>query len=343
MSETSQGLILKGDESTLRRAYERFEELPVDLESVDGDGAYDEHVTTLGKMVSVSGPGTFFGSQERTLMFRPTRQHGWFFDRLDQEDCLPIDVSVRNVWPVPVVPSPVSSIVLLSGSPHNYMRMVEHIIALKVGLGVDGVIISMDSGDPPLFERGSMELVEAFEEAGVVTTERRAPYVTVREPVSVVRPNGSFLTLLPPEDGARRLTVDCAVDFRSAIGRQRIRFTVNPGTFRKGALARTNAPLWKMIFCRTVGKLFADTRRLGYTRQNVLIAGPHHYYNEPRLMHEGKSLEAAWHRATLDLLAAIALIDRGRFAGHIISYKAGHTLDIEMVRELYNQDLLVEM
>jgi UDP-3-O-acyl-N-acetylglucosamine deacetylase len=337
------GLVLKGDQEMLEQAYEQFEQQPVDQECMEEDGAYDEHVTTLGRMISVSGPGTFFGSQQRTLMFRPSRQHGWFFDRLDQEDCLPIDVSVRNVWPVPVVPSPVSSIVLLSGSPHNYMRMVEHIIALKVGLGVDGVIISMDSGDPPLFERGSMELVDAFDEAGIVTTSRRAPYVTVSEPVSVVRPNGSFLTLLPAEDGSRRLTVDCAVDFHSAIAKQRIRFTVSPETFRQGALARTNAPLWKMIFCRTVGKLFADTRRLGYTRNNVLIAGPRDYYNEPRLIHGGKSLEAAWHRATLDLLAAIALIDRGRFAGHIVSYKAGHTQDIEMVRELYNQDLLVEM
>jgi len=335
--------VLKGDEDTLQKAYERFDRQPLDVENMDEDGAYDEHVTTLGKMVSVSGPGTFFGSQQRTLMFRPTRQYGWFFDRLDQEDCLPIDVSVRNVWPVPVVPSPVSSIVLLSGSPHNYMRMVEHIIALRVGLGLDGVVISMDSGDPPLFERGSMELVEAFDEAGIVTMERRVPYVTVREPVSVVRANGSFLTLLPSEDGSRRLTVDCAVDFRSAIGKQRIRFTVNPGTFRHGALARTNTSLWKMVFCRTIGKLFADTRRLGYTRHNVLVAGPRDYYNEPRLMHGSKSLEAVWHRATLDLLAAVALIDRGRFAGHIVSYKSGHTLDVEMVRELYNQDLLVEL
>lgn len=62
--------------------------------------------------------------------------------------------------------------------------------------------------------------------------------------------------------------------------------------------------------------------------------------NEPRLIHGGKALEAVWHRATLDLLAAIALIDKGRLAGTIISYKAGHALDVDMVAALYRDDML---
>ena len=59
-------------------------------------------------------------------------------------------------------------------------------------------------------------------------------------------------------------------------------------------------------------------------------------------MHKGKSLEAVWHRAMLDLVAAIALIDTGRFVGDVISYKAGHALDVLMVRKLYENHLLEE-
>jgi len=58
------------------------------------------------------------------------------------------------------------------------------------------------------------------------------------------------------------------------------------------------------------------------------------------LLHEGKSLEAVWHRAVLDLLAALALIEEGRFLGHVISYKAGHRQDVDLVRLLYKQNLL---
>ena len=80
-----------------------------------------------------------------------------------------------------------------------------------------------------------------------------------------------------------------------------------------------------------------------HTGNNVLVAGVRHYFNRPRLRHEGKSLEAVWHRATLDLLAAIALIDRGRFVGRIVSYKAGHALDCDMMRELYCRDMLCKV
>ena len=163
------------------------------------------------------------------------------------------------------------------------------------------------------------------------------------EPVTVGNDNGSFLTLLPPEGASRRLEVDCALDFPSAIGRQRIRFTVGPETFRHGAVARTNTTVGAMVFSKTIGKIFADVRNLGYTSRNILVAGPTRYFNAPRLMCNGKSLEAAWHRAALDLLAALALIDRGRFVGRVISYKAGHTLDVRMIQQLYRQGLLQEV
>ena len=43
----------------------------------------------------------------------------------------------------------------------------------------------------------------------------------------------------------------------------------------------------------------------------------------------------------MDLLAAISLIDAGRFVGEVVSYRAGHTLDVTLVRHLYDHKLLV--
>jgi UDP-3-O-acyl-N-acetylglucosamine deacetylase len=330
------GRILAGAEDEVRLAWERLARQPVDQEWLAEDG-FAPQVTTLGRPVAVTGPGTFLGRAQRTLRFEPQSRGGWSFHRQDLPNVLPIHVGVHNVWTTAL------NIVLCSGSPHNYMRMVEHIVALKAGLGLDSVVIRMDSGDPPLFDRSSMDLVEAVESAGIVPGREPAPYVTVREPVTVAGRNGAFLTFEPAADGVRRLQVDCAIDFPSAIGRQRIRFHVTPATFRHGAQARTNTTVWKMLYCKTVGKLFADWRNLGYTKRNILVAGPRRYINAPGLLHNGKSLEAVWHRACLDLLAAVALIDRGRFAGRIVSYKAGHALDVQMIRELYNGDLLTPL
>jgi UDP-3-O-acyl-N-acetylglucosamine deacetylase len=337
MSDIDYGRVLVGDEGALRSCYAAFAAQAIDQEMLDvpaGDPEWRQ--TTLGNRVSVTGPGTFLGGAERTLEFEPTTHSGWYFDRTDLPDSMPIAVSVQNVWTI------VRNIVLCSGSPHNYMRMVEHIVALKY-LGLDNVVIRMDSGDPPLFDRSSMDLVEAIEHSGIVTQHEPARCVTVKEPVTVVSANGGFLTFSPPEDGNRRLMVDCAIDFPTAIGKQRIRYDVNRKTVRHGAFARTNTNLWMMLYCKTIGKVFADTRNLGYTLKNILVAGPRHYVNKPHLIHNGKSLEAVWHRGVLDLLAAVALIDQGRFVGSIRSYKAGHALDVEMVRELYQRDLLEDV
>ena len=332
------GQILSGSLEDLRRAYDRMQQQPVDWDlSATAPLAGHARQRTLARPVSVSGPGTFFGKATRTLTFEPTDLEGWWFVRDDLADCLPVRVSIRNVWTTGDI---VSNIVLRSGPPQNYIRMVEHIVALKMGLPVDNVMIRMESGDPPLFKRGSLDLVEALENAGSVESPKPVQYWTVKERVTVGSGQGHFLIFDPADPAEPKLTVDCAVDFPTAIGRQRIRFPLNYEHFRRGAEARTNTPYGKMLYVKTIGRIFADLRNLGYTRENILIAGRQRYMNEPRLLHEGKSLEAVWHRAVLDLFAAVALLEEGRFVGHITSYRAGHALDCLALRLLYKKGLL---
>ena len=341
MNTDATGKILAGPAEGLARSREAFERQPVDwdLSQSTAEAALRKQ-QTIAKSVTVSGPGTFFRKATRTLTFEPCHQEGWWFSRDDlSDDCLPVRVSIRNVWTTGEV---VSNIVLRSGPPQNYVRMVEHIVALKIGLDVDNLLIRVNSGDPPLFDRGSLDLVEALDSAGRVEQANAVKFFTVKEKVTVGSPDGSsFVTFHPATGSEPKLTVDCAIDFPNAIGRQRIKFPLNREHVCRGAAARTNAPYGKMLFCKTIGNLFADVRNLGYTDKNLLIAGRKSYYNEPRLMHEGKSLEAVWHRAVLDLLAAIALLEDGRFAGHIESFRAGHHLDCHAMRLLYKRGLLV--
>ena len=342
MSLAPFGRILLGEETLLKAAYERFQAQPVDWDLMSGETPPPHrNQRTIAKPVSVTGPGTFFGKATRTLRFEPSEKPGWWFSRDDLGgDVLPVGGSIYNVWTTGDV---VSNIVLRSGSPHNYIRMVEHIIAFRLGLGIDNVLIRMESGDPPLFDRGSLDLLDALEEAGIQELDRPAEYVTVKEPVSIVAPNGAFLVLRPSAPGRPILTLDCAIDFPTAIGKQRIRFPLTAGHFKYGAEARTNTSFSKMLFCMTIGKLFADIRNLGYTMDNILVASKTGYMNEAKLVHGGKSLEAVWHRAVLDLVAALALVEGARFVADVESYRAGHGLDCHLVRLLYKHDLLVRV
>lgn len=343
MFEEPVGKILSGRADHIQRATGPWSKQDIDWDRMDEAKPFPLHrnQTTIERPVTVQGKGTFLGKSIRTVTLHPTDLDGWWFERVDLNDSLPVHCSIRNVWTTGNV---VSNIVLRSGNPHNYIRMAEHMIALRMGMGIDNLMIRIDSGDPPLFDRGSTELVQAIKSAGVRQLARPASYVTVKERVTVGNARGAFLTLAPPSNPTHpMLAIDCAVDFKTAIGKQRIRFAVDPSIFEYGAAGRTNSSAMKMLWCKTIGLLFADIRNLGYSYENLLIAGRWKYVNEPLLMHEGKSLEAAWHRAILDLLAAIALIEDGLFVGEIISYKSGHGLDVEMIQRLYQESMLTPL
>jgi UDP-3-O-acyl-N-acetylglucosamine deacetylase len=177
------GRLLGGSEEIVTASYDEFNKIPVDLDLTDQPTKpLRREYKTIAKPVTVSGRGTFAGKATTTITFEPTDREGWWFDRTDQPDSLPIRVAIDNVW---TTGSIVSNIVLRAGNPHNYVRMVEHIIALRMGVDIDNLMIKIDSGDPPLFDRGSLDLIEALDNAGRRTIGGSVNYVTVKEPVTL--------------------------------------------------------------------------------------------------------------------------------------------------------------
>ena len=330
--------LVVGDKAAFVAAKKRFDAQPVDDVRLAESSGWSTERTTLAGEASVSGVGTFRGSERRTITFAPSSRPGWWIRRTDLPEQLDTAVDIANLW------TSARNLVLRSGSPHNYLRMVEHIIALKAGLGLDNVVLKTNSGDPPLFDESSVPLVKAVESAKIVTTGCPATYVTVKEPLAFSGSRGDFLMFLP-DDGSRRLRLDVAINWRTIIGDQRVVFDVTPETFRYGAFARTNATHRQYQLARTIGWLFADTRHLGYNRDNILIHGRKRWYGTPRFPLEGtdRFLEPVWHRATLDLLAALALTGPDRSVGTVVSFRAGHTQDCDAVRHLYRKDWLVNV
>ena len=326
------GTILGGDPADIDAGRRRFAAQPVDEMLLrEGPYPYSPRQTTLAAAASATGVGTYDRRFQRTVEFLPSETAGWWIDRADLPDQFKTEMSVRNVR------SAAMNITLRTGADRNQLRMVEHIVALKLGLGVDNLVLRATSDDPPLFDRSSLPLVEAFRGAGIRELDALARFVTVREPVTFGSGRQDFLTFLPAAPGEHGLRLDVAVDFASAIGKQRIVFDVTPETFGHGAGARTNAPYGLYLYVKTLGWILDRKLKYGYTRQNILIHKRRSYLNPPRF-----DREAVWHRATLDLLAALALVDGGRFCGTVVSYRAGHRQDCRAVAALELQGLLVE-
>lgn len=299
---------------------------------------------TIATPAEVSGPGTYYGSATRVLRFLPAGgadPDGWHFDRTDLPEQLPVTAMLANVSQAD------RAIILRAGSNANRIRMTEHIICHRLGLGIDNLKIELSSEDPPLFDVGSMPIVEALSQAGIIEdVNRPLRYLTPSEPVVLMHPsNGGFLLWEPAEAGDRKLTLDVAIDFQTAIGKERIQLDLHEDAFRHGAVARTNCSARERRKMKFFGWLVSDFRHTGYTNKNILVAGKKGYVNEPRLvLPSGKALEAVWHRTCLDLIAALSLLPPGtRPAGKITSYKSGHVLDVRFLTLLQAKGLLVSV
>ena len=342
MNKTKFGNILYGKLKPLERDYDEFSQIPVDLNLCENINSQSEYIKTktIDKPVEVRSHGTFDGRKSRTIRFEPSEKPGWWFHRTDIGDAKLIKVCSERSW---TTKGGVKNILLGTDMLHNYLRLTEHIIALKAGLDIDNLNINVSSEDPPLFNEGSTELINALNKAGRIETGNQNNFFTVKEKVSYQSEKGGFLIITPAKKGDKNLYIDCAVNYPNAMGKQRIKFPVTIENFTHGAKARTDAAFKHAILLKTIGKLFRDTRNLGYNWNNVIIAGKNKYYNKVNLVHDGKSLESAWHRATLDLLAAVALISEGRFAGTITSYKVGHSQDVDLIKMLYKNKMLAEI
>lgn len=332
-------VILAGTKEKIEKAIEMHESIPVDLKLYDKSESYNRYETTLKEGFEITGPGTFSKNSYRKLYFEPSNKRGFWFYRKDLKDSMPIPATIYTVWNTGKI---VSNIVLCSGSPHNYVRMVEHLIAVKLGMRLDNVKVILESGDPPLLEDSCQSIAKKIKEIGLTETSSTVRYITVKEPVCIYEDTNRLLIIEPAEE-KKDLIIDCSIDFPNAIGKQRIIINVTPETFLYGSVARTNTSFTTVLYTKTIGKLFADIRNLGYNRKNILVAMKTKYFNTPRLIHNNKSLEAVWHRTILDLTGAFSIISEGRFVGKIISYRSGHRQDIALIRQLYLKDLLQEI
>ena len=157
------GRVVFGSAASIAAAYEHFKVQPIDEMrlALTRESPFPARRRTLSGETRVDGIGAFYGKASQSLTFAPSARPGWWIRRMDLPEQLDTTVDISNLW------TSAQNLVLRSGSPHNYLRMVEHIIALKCGLGVDNVLLKVYSGDPPLFDQSSLPLVQAMREARI--------------------------------------------------------------------------------------------------------------------------------------------------------------------------------
>jgi UDP-3-O-acyl N-acetylglucosamine deacetylase len=274
---------------------------------------------TIARPVSVQGVGYLTGANVRLRFLPAPPTSGVVFVRTDVRGSRPVQIPAH----VGQVTGTQRRTTL--GQPGAEVGLVEHVLAALTGLRIDNCRVELNAPEPPGLDGSAQQFVQALGEAGIVCQPTSRPIWRVERSV-VLRAGGATLAVHPAEDA--NLCISYFLDYgdRSPLGRQVHTQVITPGSF-----VQNLAP------CRTfiLESEAAELRRQGLgtrtTTADLLVFGAHgpldntlRFANEP-----------ARHKV-LDLLGDLSLLGAD-LVGHVVAYRSGHPLNIELVRELDRQ------
>jgi UDP-3-O-acyl N-acetylglucosamine deacetylase len=203
--------------------------------------------------------------------------------------------------------------------------LVEHVLAALAGLRIDNCTVELNAPEPPGLDGSARGFVEALVAAGA------APQPAPREIWGIERSvlltyRGATLALHPLEGD--RLKISYLLDYGplSPLGRQTHTEVITPESFRAAvADCRTFLLEEEAMELRRQGiGLRARPADLLVFGSRGVIGNRLRYANEP-----------ARHKI-LDLVGDLSLLGHD-LRGHLVAYRSGHPLNVELVRALARQ------
>jgi UDP-3-O-acyl N-acetylglucosamine deacetylase len=211
------------------------------------------------------------------------------------------------------------------GHPPAEVSLVEHVLAALAGLRIDNCFVELNAPEPPGLDGSALGFVRALQRAGTVLQPARRAVCGVESPVLVTH-NGASLALYPAAGDELKISYTLDYGLHAPIHRQAFTASITPETFAN-----------EVAGCRTflLEAEAAELRRQGLgvrtTAADLLVFGRHgpianrlRYANEP-----------ARHKV-LDVVGDLSLLGLD-VRGHLVAYRSGHPLNVELVRALRGQ------
>jgi len=202
------------------------------------------------------------------------------------------------------------------------VTLVEHVLAALAGSRVDNCVVDLDGPEPPGLDGSAVGFVEAIAGAGIESQSARRPIYTVTEPV-IVRAPGATLALHPAPGTDLRVSYRLDYGPGAPLSPQSHTLTVLPASFTRDlAVCRTFLTEAEAAGLRSqgIGRHLTVADLLVFGRTGP-IGNTVRFADEP-----------ARHKI-LDLLGDLALCGFD-LAGHVVAYRSGHALNVELARAL---------
>src|SRR5687768_13695752 len=267
---------------------------------------------TLRRSISCAGIGLHSGNKV-TLSLKPAAaDSGIRFRRAD-----------LGGPEVPATVQHVGGITLATGLARDAVKVdtVEHLLSALVSLGIDNVVIELNSAEVPIMDGSAAPFVYLIHEAGVKRLPTARRYLKVLRPMALAR--GDKRIALYPSD---HFKVTYSISFDHPMLRHQSRTMA----ITEESFIEEIAPARTFGFLKEAEMLRQNGLALGGSLENAIVLGETGALNALRFEDE-----FVRHKI-LDVIGDMALVGYP-IIGHLVAHRGGHALHTSFASKLLEE------
>lgn len=267
---------------------------------------------TLRQEVTVCGIGLHTGKTINMRLIPASRETGIVFVRTDREN-VEIKATVGSVTDTAFATNLASDGVVVG--------TVEHLLSALAGLNIDNLYVEIDGPEVPIIDGSAFVFTQKILEAGISKQASRIPGIRIIKPIVITE--GPCQIAATPYEGMR-ITYRIHYD-HPAFGEQKMGIDITSSNFIKEL-----APARTFGFLKDVSLLRAKGLAKGGSLDNtILIDEENGIINKNKLRFKDEFVR----HKILDAVGDFSLLGAPLY-GHIWANKAGHTLNIKLLKKL---------
>jgi UDP-3-O-[3-hydroxymyristoyl] N-acetylglucosamine deacetylase len=268
---------------------------------------------TLRRSISCAGIGLHSGNKV-TLSLKPAAaDFGIRFRRADLGG-LEIPATVKHV----------GGFNYATGLARDAVKVdtVEHLLAAFVSLGIDNVVVELNSPEVPIMDGSSAPFIYLIHEAGVKRLAEPRKFLKVLRPISLSR--GDKRIALYPSDHFK-------VTYSIAFDHPLLRHQARTLRITEESFVEEIAPARTFTFLKEVEMLRQQGLALGGSLENAIVIG------ESGVLNNGLRFDDEFVRhKILDVIGDMALVGHP-IVGHLVAHRGGHALHTEFAARVLEE------
>lgn len=273
---------------------------------------------TIKESVSSVGVGLHKGEKVQLTLHPAPANTGIVFRRVDLDP-------VVDIKATPAAVGETTLCTCLVNKEGVQVSTVEHLLSAISGLGIDNLIIDVDSPEIPIMDGSALPFVYLIQSVGIESSNVAKRFLRITQPIKVVE--GDKWAELKPYEGFR---VNFAIEFDHPVIAntcQTMSMDFSTGSFIKEiSRARTFG------FMKDIEFLRSHNLALGGSLENAIVLDEYRMLNSDDLRYDDEFVKHKILDAIGDLyMGGVSIL------GELNAFKSGHGLNNLLLREVFKR------